>query len=538
MTAVSTPEATPTRAIDRTAGAVAAAVALGLTEIASGLAPSVPRLVPAVADRIVDVVPGDIVRRTISAFGTAQKPLLVTGILIVTLIVGAWVGGRARRQPRLADAAFAGFGLVGVWAGAGAVGATITGAVVAAAVGAGGGRVALATLLAVSDGRLGAMWRRFTTTGSWHPDPIAPSVDSPIDPRASRRRFLGAAGVAVLGATAATAGGAVLRGRSSVAEARRELVLPAPVEPAPPLPAGITGIEGHTPLITPNDRFYRIDTAIVLPQVDPARWSLTVDGLVDTPIELSFDELLAMPLVEGDVTLSCVSNEVGGDLVGTARWLGVPLTDLLDRAGVRRGAEQVVGHSVDGFTAGFPIDVLADGRPALVAVAMNGEPLPVRHGFPARLVVSGLYGYVSATKWLSRIELTTWDGFDGYWIDKGWAKDGPVKTQSRIDVPRRAQRLVAGPVPVAGVAWAPSRGIELVEVQVDEGPWIDAELSEPIGAHAWRQWLVRWDATPGRHRLRVRATDATGATQDVRTRPVAPDGATGWHTVLVEVEPA
>jgi hypothetical protein len=242
-----------------------------------------------------------------------------------------------------------------------------------------------------------------------------------------------------------------------------------------------------------------------------------------------------MDRIEEFITLSCVSNEVGGDLVGNALWSGVALTDLLDLAGARSDATQIVGRSVDGWTAGFPTAVATDGRPAMVAVTMNGEPLPVEHGFPARLIVPGLYGYVSATKWLTEIELTTWDAFDGYWIPRGWAKEGPIKTQSRIDVPRPGATLATGPTPIAGVAWAPGRGIDRVEVRVDEGPWESARLSDALSEHTWVQWAHTWDATPGAHRLQVRATDGDGHTQTAELAPPAPSGATGYHTVRVEV---
>jgi len=241
-------------------------------------------------------------------------------------------------------------------------------------------------------------------------------------------------------------------------------------------------------------------------------------------------------LVEMDVTLSCVSNPVGGNLVGNARWRGVPLSEILDRAGVRPDAEQVVGRSVDDFTVGFPIEAVYDGREAMVAIGMNGEPLPFEHGFPARLVVAGLYGYVSATKWLSSIELTGWDEFDAYWVPRGWSKEGPVKTQSRIDTPGRHQRIAPGPRSVAGVAWAPDRGISKVEVQLGEGEvWVEAELSEPLSVSAWVQWRVDWDPPLGEHLLTVRATDGTGELQDEMVRRAAPNGATGWHTQRVIV---
>jgi hypothetical protein len=257
--------------------------------------------------------------------------------------------------------------------------------------------------------------------------------------------------------------------------------------------------------------------------------------LVDQPYALSFDELVDLATHEFDVTLSCVSNEVGGELVGNARWQGVPLADLLERAGIGAGATQIVGRSVDGWTAGFPTEVALDGRPALVAVGMNNEPLPISHGFPARLVIAGLYGYVSATKWLQEIELTTWEDFDGYWVPKGWSKEGPMKTSSRIDVPRRGTRIEPGRQPIAGVAWAGERGIGAVEVQLDEGDWLPARLGEELASTTWRQWVLEWDAEAGLHSIRVRAIDGSGETQTEAEAPPDPDGSTGWHLVRVEV---
>jgi DMSO/TMAO reductase YedYZ molybdopterin-dependent catalytic subunit len=294
---------------------------------------------------------------------------------------------------------------------------------------------------------------------------------------------------------------------------------------------------GLSPFVTPTADFFRIDTALSIPRVDPSSWSLSIDGLVDRPFSLTFDELLALDAVEVPVTLQCVSNEVGGDLVGNAVWQGVPLALLLDRAGARPEGTQVVGRSVDGFTAGFPTELAGDGRTALVAYAMNGDLLPPRHGFPARLVVAGLYGYVSATKWLSEIELTRLEDVDGYWISRGWAKDGPIKIASRIDVPRSGASVAAGRVAVAGVAWAPVRGISAVEVQVDDGPWRPAMLGTAASDETWIQWHLAWDATPGRHVLRVRAVDGDGRRQIEDDAPPAPDGATGLHVRAVEVAP-
>jgi DMSO/TMAO reductase YedYZ molybdopterin-dependent catalytic subunit len=289
-----------------------------------------------------------------------------------------------------------------------------------------------------------------------------------------------------------------------------------------------------SPFLTSTSRFYRVDTALVPPTTDLAAWRLRITGMVDHPVELSYRQLLASPLEEAAVTIACVSNEVGDQLVGNARWRGVPLAGLLRRAGVRPGATQLVARSVDGFTVGFPTELALDGRAALVALGMNGQPLPQPHGFPARLIVPGLYGYVSACKWLAELELTTLDAFDAYWVRRGWAKLGPIKTQSRIDTPRDGSRPRPGRVPVAGVAWAPHRGISRVEVQVDSGPWLPARLGAGT-ADTWRQWLLDWDASPGRHRLRVRATDGSGHTQPATPTPPFPDGATGWHTISVQV---
>jgi DMSO/TMAO reductase YedYZ molybdopterin-dependent catalytic subunit len=312
------------------------------------------------------------------------------------------------------------------------------------------------------------------------------------------------------------------------------VVLPRAAEPLPPVPAGAeVGLPGLAPWITPNADFYRIDTALVVPQVETDGWRLRIDGMVQHPVELSYQELLDRPLVEADVTLMCVSNEVGGGLIGNARWLGVPLAPLLEEAGPRSDADQVVGRSVDGFTTGFPLRAALDGRDALIAVGMNGEPLPLRHGFPARLVVAGLYGYVSATKWLRRIEVTRFDRYDPYWIQRGWARMGPVKVGARIDTPR--SQVAAGTVGVGGVAWAQGRGVERVEVRVDDGRWHDARLGEAVGNDTWRQWRWDWKAARGDHELAVRATTADGEVQTDEQQLPFPDGATGWHTVRMRV---
>jgi DMSO/TMAO reductase YedYZ molybdopterin-dependent catalytic subunit len=287
--------------------------------------------------------------------------------------------------------------------------------------------------------------------------------------------------------------------------------------------------------VTRNADFYRVDIALSVPQVLVDDWALRVHGMVRRPMTLTFAELTAREVVEADITMTCVSNQVGGGLLGNARWLGVRLDDLLADAGIRPGADQVVGRSVDGYTCGFPVAAL-DGRDALVAFGMNGEPLPLEHGFPARLVVPGLYGYVSATKWLSEIELTTFDRFDQYWVPRGWDARAPIKTSSRIDTPRGLARLPAGRTAVAGVAWAQTRGIDAVDVRVGDGPWRPAELAAALGDTTWRQWVHWWDATPGRHTLAVRATDGTGAIQTAERSEPRPNGSSGLHEVVVIVD--
>lgn len=297
----------------------------------------------------------------------------------------------------------------------------------------------------------------------------------------------------------------------------------------------VTIVDAQPTFITPNAEFFRIDNSFGSPKVDPAAWKMTIGGMVDKPITLDLATLSSMPQVTRTITLCCVSNEVGGDLVGNAEWTGVLLAPLLKECGIKTGAEQVFSTSVDDWTCGFPVSAALDGRDAMIALRMNGEPLPVDHGFPARLVVPGLYGYVCNTKWLKSIELTTWDAKQGYWIPLGWSRDAPVKTQSRIDVPRRGAQIPSGTFNVAGVAWAQHRGIAKVEVRVDDGPWSEATLGADDIDDAWRLWSWNWDATPGNHRITVRATDGSGAVQDATVRPPEPDGATGYHTRTVTV---
>jgi DMSO/TMAO reductase YedYZ molybdopterin-dependent catalytic subunit len=295
-------------------------------------------------------------------------------------------------------------------------------------------------------------------------------------------------------------------------------------------------VPGASPYVVPNGDFYRIDTALYPPQVDPSTWQLTIHGMVRNPITITWEQLLQRPMIERYVTLTCVSNEVGGDLIGNALWLGTPIKALLEEAGPLPGADQVVQRSVDGWTCGTPTTALLDGRDALLAVGMNGRPLPIAHGFPVRMVVPGLYGYVSACKWITEIELSRFSDFDAYWVPRGWSQQAPIKTESRIDAPRDGARRKAGTVAVAGVAWAQHRGISKVEVQIDNGPWQVATLAATVSSDTWREWSYQWPATAGKHTVRVRATDATGDTQTREPADPAPDGASGWHTIQVQVD--
>ena len=518
----------------RLAGVLAAAAALGVSRLLDSLSESAPSLVAVVGQAFIRIAPPTLERFAVGSVGTADKPILVVTTVVLSLMIGARVGRAAVARPRIGDLAFAGFAgltvVAAAWVGHVSVAGTAASAGIAALVGA----LVLRRLIGSRDGVVAAAP---VVDGASDPAPPAPGpYEGPGASGLSRRRFL-TEGSLVAGGTALTLAGAWGLRRPGVTSQQRAAVrLPAPAEPVP-VPADGLGLStrGISPLVTPNRDFFRIDEALVVPSVDLTTWRLRLTGMLDRPYEVSFDELLAMPLVERHVTLSCVSNEVGGPLVGTARWLGVRLSDLLERAGVQPGADQLVGRSVDGFTAGFPVEAATDGRDALVAVGMNGEALPRRHGFPARLVVPGLYGYVSATKWLREIHLTTFDAFDAYWVERNWARRAPVKVQSRIDVPRDYANVTAGRLVVAGVAWAPNRGIEQVELSVDKGEWSPAHLGPSLADDAWRQWTWEWDAQPGNHVVDVRATTRDGEVQTANRKGSFPDGATGHHQCHLRV---
>ena len=495
------------------AGLAAAELVVGLFERTSS--PVVP-----VGQVFIDWVPRPLKEWAIDTFGTNDKVVLVLGALIVLLGIGIGVGVLAMRGARAAAVVLTCItGVIGAWAVLTRPEPTLV--------------KLLPTIVgtAVSVGVLLYLAPRPTTSSTTSAEPVQP-VAQPMG--VDRRRFVG--GAIGIGSVAVIAGGVgrLLQQRFEVNSERSALSLPPVDTPATVLPADAQlPLDGLGPFVTPNADFYRIDTALVVPQVSKDSWRLKIGGMVDNPMELTFDDLLARPQVERYITLSCVSNPVGGDLVGNARWQGVLLRDVLEEAGVHAGATQIVSRSIDDWTAGTPTEIVMDGRDAMLAIAMNGEPLPARHGYPVRMVVPGLYGYVSATKWVTQIELTRWEDYDAYWVPRGWSKEGPIKTMSRIDTDRRG--ATPGDVTVAGVAWAIHRGISRVEVRSDGGEWIEAQLGGVPSNDTWAQWMATLELEPGRHTIEARAVDGDGVPQTEETAPVAPNGAQGYPRRSIEV---
>ena len=553
------------------AGVVGAVVAFGVAELVHGLYSSVPSVFVALVQGIIEFTPGELVTRGIEILGQADIPVLIACTVIGALAFSALLANLAVRRPLLALAGVAVLAVIGVVASLAQpfvapvpTVVTVVGALTL-------GTFVTETLLRASD-------LRAEKPAATEAEPPAGSPDDPSSPVVRSREAYSSDGTAVgrrgfllLGGGAAVAGlaalgvGRVLAGRGEQAATEpKKLNLPeSPAKPAggdeggarqegggepavkhetlppPPEDASID-VPGMPKLITPAASFYLIDTALLSPRIDVNSWKLSVKGAVDNPVEFSYKDLLGMNTREADITLSCVSNTVGGGLVSNGRWTGVLLSDVLAEVGmsrdkITRASQQLVGRSVDGFTAGFRTEIALDGREALVAFGLNGSELPIKHGYPMRLVVPGLYGYVSATKWLSEIELTSWD-FDAYWIQRTWSKEGPVKTQSRIDTVKDGDQIQAGRVQVGGIAWAPHRGIERVELSTDGGEtWNQARLANQLDLDSWRQWVYEWDARPGEYTLQVRATDGTGETQTAQEAPPHPSGATGYHTVGVTV---
>ncbi|MDQ0778957.1 DMSO/TMAO reductase YedYZ molybdopterin-dependent catalytic subunit [Streptomyces aurantiacus] len=489
-----------------------AGLAVGqLLAVATGEASSP---VVAAGDWAISITPTWLEQFAIRNFGSNDKTVLLTGVYVTVAVGAAALGVLARTRLTIASMVTAVFGVVGALAAVTRPSATMG--------------WLIPSLLA---GLAAALVLRQLTF-------LSLKESGPVSEPSDRRRFvLGTVGTAA-GALVAGYGGRVwVKKRYDVSGARAKVVLPTPENALPEPPASAhPNVRGLDPFITPNSEFYRVDTALTLPRVDPGDWKLKIHGMVDRPFEITFDELLSYRFEEHDMTLTCVSNPVGGPYVGNARWLGTPLAPLLRRAGVRRGVDMILSTSADGMTIGSPVEAVLDGRQAMLAVAMNGEALPIRNGFPCRMLIPGLYGYVSATKWLTDLNLTTFASSDAYWTPRGYSPQAPVKTASRIDVPAKGAKVPAGTVVLAGTAWANHRGVAAVEVQIDNGPWREATLATADTPDTWRQWSYQWEnASKGSHKVKVRATDGTGAVQTSDVQDVVPNGATGYHAITVQV---
>lgn len=495
------------------AGLAAAAVSLGVTQLAAAFFSPAADARASVGTAVINLTPGPVKEWAIQTFGTSDKTFLTVSVVVVVVALVSVAAIWERSRIPLGSLAIAAAAVAGS-------------AAVLARPDAGLPDV-IPTLLGAVCGI--AVLRRLTAPR------VQDSPDSAAD--AERRRSLLTLGFIGLGALSGVAGSVLTRQRRSVAGDRDTFALPRVASPATPIPAEVQPRgEGLSTFITPNADFYRIDTALSVPQLSRADWRLRIHGMVDREITYSFDDLKEFEAVERAVTLTCVSNPVGGNLISNAMWTGYRIRDLLQRAGIHADADMVLSTSKDGFTAGSPVEALTDDRDSLLAVGMNGVPLPVEHGYPARLVVPGLYGFVSATKWVVDLELTRFDRAQAYWTKLGWSAQAPIKTASRIDVPRNGQRVPAGPITVGGVAWAQHRGIKAVEVRIDDGPWQPASLGTAYSNDTWRLWTFEWQATPGSHVVSARATDGTGAVQTGDVAPPPPDGAAGWPSISVEVD--
>ncbi len=496
---------------------LAAIGGIASAHLVAGLLNPAASPVLAVGSVVIDATPTPVKEYAVAQFGTADKPILLASVTLVTLIAAAVAGALSRRR---------------IWLGIGFI-VLLTGLATAAAVtrpvaapsdaipGVVSAVVGLAILLG-----LGALLSR-----GEHVHEL-PATAYPTSHDGRRQFLIGAAAVTV-GAAGAAAFGQKLSSADSVPQVR----LPVPADAAGAFPQGVEGtVRGITPLRTSNAAFYRVDTNLTVPRVNADHWTLEIDGMVDKPMTITYAELMAMPMIERDITLTCVSNEVGGSYVGAARWQGVRLADLLKRAGVRSGSDQLLSTAVDGFQIGTPMEVVLDGRDAMIAVGMNGQPLPAIHGFPARLVTPGLYGFVSATKWLAKLTATTYAKDVAYWTERDWATDAPIKMSSRVDTPRPLSTIKAGMTAIGGVAWAQRIGIAQVEVSIDDGPWQKTKLGPDVGLDYWRQWYLPWKATPGRHAVKVRATDRQGALQISQRAKPFPSGSSGIQEVIVFVE--
>jgi DMSO/TMAO reductase YedYZ molybdopterin-dependent catalytic subunit len=527
-------------ALGAVVGLPAAAAAVGLAELVAAFIRPQAAPVSAVAAAVIRLSPAWLVEFGAQTFGPRDKLALQIGTLVLLAAAAVLFGRLALRRPGAGMAGIAAFGLIGVVAamtqhGAGSLD------LVPSLLGAIAGAATLHLLLRTT-GLTPSPTPPPVPTGA-RPSPLAAEgaagdlVGVPEVSGLARRRVVAwGVGVGAVAVLAGIGGRMLQRVRFAAERSRAAVRLPAPASRAAADTGTQLDVAGLPPWRTPAAGFYRVDTALTVPQVAAETWRLRIHGKVDHPLTIGYEQLLRRPLVERDITLACVSNDVGGPYIGNARWLGARLADLLREAGVHPDADQLVCRSADGMTIGTPTAAVLDGRDALLAVGMNGQPLPIEHGFPVRMVVPGLYGYVSACKWLVDIEASTFGSYDAYWVDRGWAQQAPIKTESRIDTPRDGASRSAGTVQVAGVAWAQHRGIRGVEVQVDDGPWRAARLAAAPSTDTWRQWLYPWAATKGKHTIRVRATDRAGTTQTADRAAPLPDGATGYHTINVRID--
>jgi DMSO/TMAO reductase YedYZ molybdopterin-dependent catalytic subunit len=525
-------------------GVASIILGLGVSELVAAVVAPAASPVLVVGSLMIDLAPGWAKETAIALFGTGDKAALLTGLGIVLALVSAAAGILERWKPPIGRVIIGAAGIFGVGAALTRSGAAPFDIVPAAA----------ATVVALI--ALGFLLRAMDEPT--RPQPLNPADLRPTGgrqpnelereraedarrretARLSRRRFLGMTGAAVaLGAVTALGGYALQAGSRAATAARNALRLPTPAVTAAPVPAGADfGISGVPSVVVSNAEFYRIDTALQIPQIDASQWELKITGMVAKPLTINFAELLKRPLEESYTTLMCVSNEVGGNLIGNAKWLGYPIRHLLAEAAPMAGADMVFSKSSDGFTASTPLTTLQESdRNAILAVGMNGDPLPPEHGYPVRMVVPGLYGYVSATKWVVELEVTTFAAHSAYWTQRGWSARGPVKIESEINVPQTGTTVKAGSQTVAGVAWYQHTGIQKVEVQVDDGAWHEATLATAISADTWVQWKYDWAATSGQHTLRVRATGIDGTVQTSAVASTVPDGATGYHEIQVQV---
>jgi DMSO/TMAO reductase YedYZ molybdopterin-dependent catalytic subunit len=501
------------------AGVAAAAVALGVAQLVAVLFGPGADSRTAIGSAVIDLTPGRVKEWAIQLFGTSDKLALSIVVLAVIAVVAALTAQHETGRIPLGSIAIVLAGVAGSAAVLTRAGGTWVDIV----------PTAVGTVCGVAVLRL-LVSGRFTNR------PSAGDPDAVPDP--GRRLSMITVGFLAAGVASGVAGAVLNRLRSSVAGDRNAFTLPPATNQVPPIPAAVqpAGV-ALPPFVTPNADFYRIDTALAVPQVSRNDWRLKIHGMVDHELDLGFADLDRFEVLEQVVTLTCVSNPVGGDLVSNAKWRGYRVRDLLAQAGIHPDADMVLSTSIDGFTAGTPTEALTDDRGALLAIGMNDVPLPTEHGYPARLVVPGLYGYVSATKWIVDLELTRFDRAQSYWTRLGWSPRGPIKTESRIDVPRSGQVVPRGPVTFGGVAWAQNRGVRAVELSIDDGPWVPATLGAGYSKDTWRLWSFPWEANaPGAHGIRVRATDETGAVQTAQQADVVPDGASGWHAVSFAVK--